>query len=98
MTNASLLSYCCCLQVSSECGYQDIVPKLWIEPLLGVVPGNGWRIDWLGLWADVADGVSVQNLQELGKPRTKPAVGYLFYPVCPLCMALTCRFQRGSQW
>jgi hypothetical protein len=39
------------------------VPKLWIEPVHGVIPGQGFRIDWLGLWAEIAEGVSVQNIQ-----------------------------------
>jgi len=59
-------------QITAECGLNDIVPKLWIEPVLGVIPGHGWRIDWLGLFFDTADGVSVQNLQEFGRPPIKP--------------------------
>ena len=34
-----------------------------MEPLNGVMPGSGFHVRWLGLWADIADGVSVQNLQ-----------------------------------
>eukprot|EP00798_Chlamydomonas_sp_ICE-L_P018764 gene18764-25296_t len=47
-------------------------PKLWIEPINGIVPGHGFPITWLGLWADAAAGVSIQNLIEGGSPRTKP--------------------------
>lgn len=39
------------------------MPKLWVAPIHGVLPGHGFRVDWLGLWADIADGVSVQNIQ-----------------------------------
>jgi hypothetical protein len=49
--------------MSRECGFNQIVPKLWIEPVHGVVPGHGFHIDWLGLWFDIAEGVSVQNIQ-----------------------------------
>jgi hypothetical protein len=41
----------------------EIVPKVWMEPLNGVMPGSGFHVKWLGLWADIADGVSVQNIQ-----------------------------------
>lgn len=51
------------VQVVNQCGLTDVVPNLWVEPVSGVIPGNGFRIDWLGLWADIADGVSVQNIQ-----------------------------------
>lgn len=51
------------LQVTRECGFGSVVPALWVEPVSGVIPGHGWRIDWLGLWADIAEGVSVQNIQ-----------------------------------
>ncbi|KAL6763593.1 hypothetical protein V8C86DRAFT_2491886 [Haematococcus lacustris] len=59
-------------KVASECGLLDIAPRTWVEPVHGVIPGHGFRIDWLGLWADIADGVSVQNIQEAGKPPTPP--------------------------
>jgi hypothetical protein len=43
-----------------------------MEPLNGVMPGSGFHVRWLGLWADVADGVSVQNLQVGRAPCTYP--------------------------
>eukprot|EP00798_Chlamydomonas_sp_ICE-L_P018766 gene18766-25298_t len=48
--------------VSEECGFDDITPKLWVEPLVAVFPGHGFRINWLGLWFDQADGTSMHNL------------------------------------
>ncbi|MEW5300995.1 MAG: hypothetical protein WDW36_003881 [Sanguina aurantia] len=61
-------------KLTAECGLQTIVPKLWVEPVNGIIPGKGFHINWLGLWADIADGVSVQNVQEFGKPQTSPEV------------------------
>eukprot|EP00955_Chlamydomonas_euryale_P078200 363107-Chlamydomonas_euryale.AAC.3 len=61
-------------QITANCGLNEIVPKLWIEPIHGVLPGHGFRIDWLGMWFDVAEGVSVQNIHEFGKPPVKPEV------------------------
>ncbi len=53
-------------QLTAECGFNSIVPKVWVEPLNGVMPHSGFHVKWLGLWADIADGVSVQNLQVWG--------------------------------
>ncbi|KXZ51100.1 hypothetical protein GPECTOR_14g82 [Gonium pectorale] len=61
-------------KLTAECGMNEIVPKVWVEPLNGVMPGSGFHVKWLGLWADIADGVSVQNIQEAGKPPLKPDV------------------------
>eukprot|EP00198_Chlamydomonas_reinhardtii_P002127 XP_001691463.1 predicted protein [Chlamydomonas reinhardtii] len=61
-------------KLTAECGMNAIVPKVWVEPLNGVMPGSGFHVKWLGLWADIADGVSVQNLQEAGKPPLQPEV------------------------
>jgi len=52
-----------CTQLTRECGLTDIVPKLWVAPVNGVLPGNGFRLNWLGLWSDVADGVSIENIK-----------------------------------
>ncbi|GFR52103.1 hypothetical protein Agub_g14616, partial [Astrephomene gubernaculifera] len=59
-------------KLTAECGMNEIVPKVWVEPLNGVMPGSGFHVKWLGLWADIADGVSVQNIQEAGKPPLQP--------------------------
>lgn len=45
-----------------------------MEPVNGIIPGKGFHIKWLGLWADIAEGVSVQNIQEFGMPRTPTQV------------------------
>mmetsp|Transcript_1853 Transcript_1853/g.4223 ORF Transcript_1853/g.4223 Transcript_1853/m.4223 type:complete len:401 (+) Transcript_1853:450-1652(+) len=61
-------------KLTNECGLSDIVPKLWVEPVSGVIPGHGFRVNWLGLWADIADGVSIENIKESGKPHMDPDV------------------------
>ena len=71
-------------QISGECGFNEIVPKLWIEPVHGIVPGHGFRIDWLGLWFDIAEGVSVQNLQVGGLTWGGPTLLREFWAPGPL--------------
>ncbi len=56
------------------CSLHDIAPRTWVEPVHGVIPGQGFRIDWLGLWAEIADGVSVQNIQVSKGQRQAGAV------------------------
>lgn len=51
-----------CSQLTTECGLSDIVPKVWVAPVNGIIPGHGYHVNWLGLWAEAADGVSVANL------------------------------------
>ena len=60
------------------------MPKLWIEPVHGIVPGHGFRIDWLGLWFDIAEGVSVQNLQVGGLTWGGPTLLREFWAPGPL--------------
>jgi len=60
------------LQLTSECGLSDIVPKLWVAPVNGVIPGHGFRVNWLGLWSDIADGVSLENIKVRGEEGEKP--------------------------
>lgn len=59
-------------KVIHQCGFNDFIPAVWVEPVHGVIPGHGFRIDWLGMWADIADGLSVQNIQEAGNPKSSP--------------------------
>lgn len=50
----------------------DILPKVWVEPVNGVIPGNGYHIQWLGLWMEQAEGISLENVVRLGKPMMHP--------------------------
>lgn len=54
---------CMWSQVTTECGLQSVVPKVWVEPVNGILPGKGFHIKWLGLWTDLAEGASLQNIQ-----------------------------------
>ena len=38
----------------------------------GVIPGHGFRVNWLGLWSDIADGVSLENIKVRGEEGEKP--------------------------
>eukprot|EP00798_Chlamydomonas_sp_ICE-L_P018469 gene18469-24960_t len=59
-------------KVSEECGLNDIVPKIWVDRVDAIVPGMGYHIRWHGLWAEFADGVSMENFLNRGTPKRFP--------------------------
>jgi len=59
-------------QVAEDCGLDDIVPKVWVEEVNGVIPGVGYHIRWLALWMEQAEGISLENLVRLGDPMMHP--------------------------
>ncbi|GFR49181.1 hypothetical protein Agub_g11205, partial [Astrephomene gubernaculifera] len=59
-------------KLAQECGFTDIVPRMWLAPVRGVVPGIGFPIDWWGLWMEYVDGISLENFIHKGKPKRLP--------------------------
>ena len=39
-----------------RCGFDDMVPKLWVERINAVIPDLGFHVRWHGLWMEVAEG------------------------------------------
>ncbi|KAG1662707.1 hypothetical protein FOA52_014572 [Chlamydomonas sp. UWO 241] len=68
-------------KLSEDCGFQDIVPAMWADKVNAPVPGDGpaggFHIRWHGLWMEVADGVSLENLLNKGVPTRVPASAML---------------------
>eukprot|EP00195_Chlamydomonas_chlamydogama_P015552 CAMPEP_0202899652 /NCGR_PEP_ID=MMETSP1392-20130828/7827_1 /ASSEMBLY_ACC=CAM_ASM_000868 /TAXON_ID=225041 /ORGANISM="Chlamydomonas chlamydogama, Strain SAG 11-48b" /LENGTH=462 /DNA_ID=CAMNT_0049585895 /DNA_START=182 /DNA_END=1570 /DNA_ORIENTATION=- len=58
--------------LAEDCGLQDIIPKVWVEHVNGVIPGVGYHIRWLGIWMEQAEGISLENLVRLGTPMMHP--------------------------
>ena len=48
-------------KVVEECGFEDIVPRVWTERLDAVLPGIGFHAYWHAIWLEYADGVSVES-------------------------------------
>lgn len=59
-------------KVAEDCGFLDIIPRLWVEKVNAVVPGIGFHIRWYGLWMEVAEGVSMENFLHRGSPSRFP--------------------------
>ncbi|KAG1655370.1 hypothetical protein FOA52_012097 [Chlamydomonas sp. UWO 241] len=59
-------------KVVDECGFNDIVPRLWVDKVNAPVPGHGYHVDWHGLWQEVASGVSMFNSLWRGEPERVP--------------------------
>ena len=48
-----------------RCGFDDMVPKLWVERVNAVIPDLGFHVRWHGLWMEVAEGrcsLSIYNI------------------------------------
>ncbi|GIL86967.1 hypothetical protein Vretifemale_15166 [Volvox reticuliferus] len=58
--------------LSQDCGFTDLIPRMWLAPVLGVMPGVGYPIDWWGLWMEYVEGVSLENFLYRGIPRRLP--------------------------
>ncbi|GIL79180.1 hypothetical protein Vretimale_16715 [Volvox reticuliferus] len=59
-------------KLSQDCGFLDLIPRVWLAPVLGVLPGVGYPIDWWGLWMEYVEGVSLENFLYRGIPRPLP--------------------------
>ncbi|GIL86976.1 hypothetical protein Vretifemale_15166 [Volvox reticuliferus] len=59
-------------KLSQDCGFTDLIPRMWLAPVLGVVPGVGYPIDWWGLWMEYVEGISLENFLYHGIPRRQP--------------------------
>eukprot|EP00798_Chlamydomonas_sp_ICE-L_P012582 gene12582-15806_t len=56
-------------KLSDECGFEDIVPRVWSDKVDAVVPGQGYHIRWHGLWMEYVNGVSLENYLHKGQPK-----------------------------
>ena len=59
-------------RVAADCGLSDVLPAHWVAPAAGVLPGGGYRLDWDGLWAELARGASLENVVARGRPPPAP--------------------------
>ncbi|GLI65785.1 hypothetical protein VaNZ11_009401 [Volvox africanus] len=59
-------------KLSQDCGFTDLIPRMWLAPVLGVLPGVGYPIDWWGLWMEYVEGISLENFLYRGIPRRLP--------------------------
>ncbi|MEW5300694.1 MAG: hypothetical protein WDW36_003606 [Sanguina aurantia] len=65
-------------RISKDCGFEDMVPRVWIDKIDGVVPSNsyyqapGYHIRWYGLWMEYVNGISLENFLHRGLPVRFP--------------------------
>eukprot|EP00798_Chlamydomonas_sp_ICE-L_P012581 gene12581-15805_t len=59
-------------KLSEECGYEEMVPRVWVGKVNAVIPELGYHVRWYGLWSEYADGVSLENFLHKGPPRPFP--------------------------
>lgn len=49
-------------RLRDDCGFQDIVPAMWLDPVNAVMPGTGYHIQWYALWMEHAPGISMEGI------------------------------------
>ncbi|PNW74251.1 hypothetical protein CHLRE_13g591250v5 [Chlamydomonas reinhardtii] len=59
-------------KLAENCGLTDIIPKIWVDWVDAVIPEVGYHIRWLGLWMEMVEGISLENLVRLGNPMMHP--------------------------
>ncbi|MEW5307325.1 MAG: hypothetical protein WDW36_009731 [Sanguina aurantia] len=59
-------------RIAEECGLMDVIPKVWVERVNGVIPGIGYHVRWLAVWMEQAGGISLENIVRLGDPMMHP--------------------------
>jgi hypothetical protein len=42
--------------LSEECGFSEIIPKVWFEPVNAIIPDVGYHIKWHGVFMEFAPG------------------------------------------
>uniref|UniRef100_A0A7S3QRI4 Uncharacterized protein n=1 Tax=Dunaliella tertiolecta TaxID=3047 RepID=A0A7S3QRI4_DUNTE len=51
--------------IGQDCGMTDLLPKMWVANVTGVIPGDGKAsgrvISWLALWAERVQGLSLRS-------------------------------------
>lgn len=49
-------------KLARECGFGDIVPRMWVGPVQSMSPAGTHYISWDGLWMEQAPGISLDTL------------------------------------
>jgi hypothetical protein len=55
-------------KLAEECGFDEVIPKLWIDKVDAVMPDVGYHIRWYAVWMEVAEGISLENLLRMALP------------------------------
>ena len=49
-------------KLATECGFDSIVPRMWIGPVNAVTPDGRDFVSWDALWMEAAEGISLDML------------------------------------
>jgi hypothetical protein len=49
-------------KLASECGFESIIPRMWVGPVNSMDPQGRQFIGWDGLWMEEASGISLDSL------------------------------------
>ena len=49
-------------KLAKECGFESIIPGMWLGPVRSMASGGDMFVSWDGLWMERAEGVSLDTL------------------------------------
>ena len=49
-------------KLATECGFDSIVPRMWIGPVNAMTPDGRDFVSWDALWMEAAEGISLDML------------------------------------
>lgn len=49
-------------KLAHDCGFEEIVPRMWLGPVNAFSPNGSSFIEWDALWMEEAPGVSLDSL------------------------------------
>jgi hypothetical protein len=78
-------------KLASECGFDSIIPRIWVGPVNSMGSRGRQFIGWDGLWMEEARGISLDSLIfgkgldiATGKPSymDRPTISNLLFERC----------------
>lgn len=58
-------------RLAEDCGFQHLLPHVWVQHVTAVVPNDGFWLDWPEAWQEVAPGVPYGTLWERSTDPTR---------------------------
>lgn len=55
-------------KLAQDCGFEEVVPRMWLGPVNAFSPNGSRFIEWDALWMEEASGVSLDKLTFASAP------------------------------
>lgn len=55
-------------KLAHDCGFEEIIPRMWIGPVNAFSPNGSRFLEWDALWTEEASGISLDKLSFASAP------------------------------